>query len=119
MVVCARWVGEPEGWVGPVLSAPGGVTGRAGALGCVSSTVSPPSLLAPLRLPPLLRQACRPCSRCPRSASLQALRGGLCSLGPLLSPARVWPHFSGVWVCPDGQAPAVSPPPLAQPLGAA
>ena len=31
-------------------------------------------------------------------------------LGPLLSPARVWPHFSGVWVCPDGQALAVSPP---------
>lgn len=70
MVVCARWVGEPEGWAGPVLSAPVGVTGRVGALGRVSSTISPPSLLAPLRLPPLLRQACRPRSRCARSASL-------------------------------------------------
>lgn len=70
MVVCARWVGEPEGWAGPVLSAPGGVTGRAGALGRVSSTVSP----SPRRLS-------SPRSVCPRCSG----RPAGCSLG---APAR-------------------------------
>lgn len=84
MTGCVGWVGEPDCLAG---RGPGASPGGRGALGCMSSTISPLPLLAPLRLPALLRQACWPRSQCPGSASPQALCSGLHSLGPLLSPS--------------------------------
>ena len=111
---CTGWVGEPDCLAG---RGPGASPGGRRALGRVSSTVSPLPLLAPLCLPALLRQACRPRSRCPARPPSRPCAVVSIRWGPCCRPAWVWPRFSGVRVCPNGQAPAMSPPPRHSPWG--
>ena len=114
MTGCVGWVGEPDCLAG---RGPGASPGGQGALGRVSCTVSPLPLLAPLRLPPCSGRPAGRALSAPARPPRRPCAAVSIRWGPCCRPARVWPRFSGVRACPDGQAPAMSPPPRHSPWG--